>query len=84
MGHTAGHRGDQVVLKVQRVINSACIGTLSVTPSAAAVVMTNCEKSEDKLSENVEGVNEAKIVKARDTLDVDLYCWRSPCRLKTR
>ena len=44
----------------------------------AAVVMTNYEKSEDRLSENVKGVKEAKIVKARDTLDVTLYCW-SPC-----
>ena len=34
------------------------------------------KKSEDRLSENVEGVKEAKIVKARDTLDVTLYCWR--------
>ena len=34
--------------------------------TAAAVVMTNYEKSEDRLSENVEGVKEAKIVKARD------------------
>ena len=39
--------------------------------------MTNYEKSEDRLTENVEGVKEAKIVKARDTLDVTLYCWRS-------
>ena len=37
----------------------------------------NLEKSEDRLSENVEGVKEAKIVKARDTMDVALYCWRS-------
>ena len=29
----------------------------------------NLEKSEDRLSENVEGVKEAKIVKARDTPD---------------
>ena len=35
----------------------------------AAVVMTNYEKSEDRFSENVEGVKEAKIVKARDTPD---------------
>ena len=34
------------------------------------------KKSEDRLSENVEGVKEAKIMKARDTLDVTLYCWR--------
>ena len=32
----------------------------------AAVVMTNYEKYEDRLSENVEEVKEAKIVKARD------------------
>ena len=33
----------------------------------AAVVMTDCEKSEDRLTENVEGVKEAKIVMmARD------------------
>ena len=37
----------------------------------------NLEKSEDRLSENVEGVKEAKIV--RDTPDVALYCWLSPC-----
>ena len=36
---------------------------------SAAVVMTNYEKSEDRPTENVEGVKEAKIVKARDTPD---------------
>ena len=38
--------------------------------TTAAVVMTKCEKSEDRLSENTEGVKEAKIVKERDTPDV--------------
>ena len=47
------------------------------SPQPAAAVMTNYEKSEDRLSENVEGVKKAKIMKARDTLDVALYCWRS-------
>ena len=46
---------------------NALINLVCICSQPAAVVMTNCEKSEDRLSENVEGVKEAKIVKARDT-----------------